>query len=67
MTDTANEVSQVTYSLEKMETITKVLSQTNFDDKDFNPTDYQNLCAVLEREIDFAKSKISKIDNSNIL
>ena len=64
MTDMLTEdISQVVCSLDKMETITKVLSQTSFEDRDFNPVDYQNLCSVLIREIDFAKSKISKIDN----
>ncbi len=67
MTDTTSDISQVVCSLEKMGTITKVLRQTSFEDRDFNPVDYQNLCSVLTREIDFAKSKISKIDNANIL
>ena len=57
-----DDITQIADSLEKMETITKVLCQTNIADRDFNVIDYQNLCDVLTREIDFAKSKISKID-----
>ena len=53
------DLSEAICSLDKMETITKVLHQTVFTDKDFNIEDYQNLCGVLLREISFTKSKIT--------
>jgi len=60
----SNELSEVLGSLDKMETITKVLNQTIFEDKEFNASDSQNLCSVLLREINYTKSKISKIENN---
>jgi len=60
------EFSEVLNSLDKMETITKVLDQTVFGDKEFNITDCQNLCSVLLREIDYARSKISKFENISL-
>ena len=52
------ELSEIGRSLNKMETITKVLSQTISDDGDFSAGDSQNLCAVLLREINYTKSKL---------
>ena len=60
---TSKDLSEVICSLEKMETITKVLDQTVVADKDFDVIDCQNLCAVLLREINYSKSKISKFEN----
>ena len=57
------ELSDVLGSLDKMETITKVLNQTIFEDKEFNIGDSQNLCSVLIREINYTKSRISQISN----
>ena len=55
----SDELSEVLASLNKMETIVKVLSQTMFEDSEFNAVDSQNLCAVLLREINYTKSKLS--------
>ena len=62
--NTSGDLSDAINSLEKMETITKVLDQTVFTDKYFNIEDYQNLCSVLLREINYTKSKISHIENN---
>ncbi len=59
----SGELSDIIDSLDKMETVTKVLNQTIFEDKDFNIGDSQNLCSVLLREINYTKSKISKLSN----
>ena len=64
---TESELSEVFESLDKIETITKVLNQTMFEDKEFNATDSQNLCSVLLREIDYTKSKISELENSSLV
>jgi hypothetical protein len=56
--------TEILDSLDKMETITKVLNQTIFEDKEFNAADSQNLCSVLLREINYTKSKISKLENN---
>ncbi len=48
-------------SLNKMETITKVLNQTMLEDCDFDAIDNKNLCSVLLREISYTKSKLSKM------
>ena len=53
--------SEVLCSLDKMETITKVLNQTILGDCDFNNEDSKNLCSVLLREISYTKSKLTKI------
>ncbi len=60
----SSELLEVLGSLDKMETITKVLNQTVFEDREFNVADSQNLCSVLLREINYTKSKISKIENN---
>ena len=60
----SSELLEVLGSLDKMETITKVLNQTVFEDREFNVADSQNLCSVLLREIKFTKSKLSKILNN---
>ena len=58
------ELTEIINSLEKMETLIKVLDQTVFEDKNFNAIDSQNLCSVLLREINYAKSKISNIETA---
>lgn len=60
----SSDLSEVLGSLDKMETITKVLNQTIFEDKEFNAEDSQNLCSVLLREINYTKSKISKLESN---
>jgi len=61
------ELSEVLGSLEKMETIAKVLNQTIFEDQDFNADDSHNLCSVLLREINYTKSKIAKFESNTNL
>lgn len=53
-----DELADIICSLDKMETITKVLNQTMLTDEDFSVADNQNLCAVLLREINYTKSKL---------
>lgn len=60
----SGELAEVLCSLDKMETITKVLNQTMFEDKEFNAEDSQNLCSILLREINYTKSKVSKVENN---
>jgi len=62
----SDEFTEILCSLDKMETVTKVLNQTMFEDKEFNAEDSQNLCSILLREINYTKSKISKIGNTNL-
>ena len=59
-------LSEIICSLDKMETITKVLDQTVVSDNDFDIADRKNLCSVLLREIDYTKTKISNIKNNNL-
>jgi len=61
MKETVNNLEDVICSLNKMETIAKVLNQTMLEDYDFNAGDSRNLCSVLLREINYTKSKLSKI------
>lgn len=56
----SDELPEILCSLDKMETVAKVLNQTMFEDKEFNAEDSQNLCAIILREINYTKSKISK-------
>lgn len=56
----SEELSEITSSLDKMETIIKVLNQTISEDCEFNKGDSQNLCSVLLREINYTKSKIQE-------
>jgi len=51
-------LSEIECSLDKMETITKVLEQTMSEDGEFSMGDCQNLCSVLLREINYTKSKL---------
>lgn len=55
----SEELSEIKCSLDKMETITKVLNQTMLEDDEFNAGDSQNLCSVLLREINYTKSKLT--------
>lgn len=55
------ELNDAICSLDKVETITKVLNQTIIDDCDFNSADTKNLCSVLLREISYVKSKLSNM------
>lgn len=59
-----DEISDVKVSLDKIETIVKVLNQSMLDVNEFNAKFGLNLCSVLLREIDYTKSKIIKIENS---
>ncbi|MBO6087075.1 hypothetical protein J6P92_01860 [bacterium] len=54
-----NKLSEVVQSLDKMETITKVLNQTMLEDDEFNTVDSRNLCSVMLREINYTKSKLT--------
>ena len=54
----ADELSEIEHSLNKMETITKVLNQTMTEEDEFSTNDSQNLCSVLLREINYTKSKL---------
>ena len=61
MNSESGELSELICSLNKMETITKVLEQTMLEDDEFSASDSQNLCSVLLREINYTKSKIQEI------
>ena len=54
----SKELTEIVRSLDKIETITKVISQTISDDCEFSSGDSQNLCLALLREINYTKSKI---------
>lgn len=56
-----NNLSEILCSLDKIETIAKVLNQTLIEGYDFDTNDSQNLCSVLLREISYTKTKISKL------
>jgi hypothetical protein len=57
----SNELSEIVCSLDKMETVAKVLNQTMVENEDFNVGDSQNLCSVMLREINYTKSKLQKV------
>lgn len=52
--------SEAINSLNKIETVTKVLNKTITEDLNFDILDNQNLCSVLLREISYTKSKLNK-------
>ena len=60
-----NLLAEAICSLDKLETITKVLDQTLYEDTNFDIKDSQNLCSVLLREICYTKVKLSKADKSS--
>ena len=53
-----DEYTKVLDSLNKTETVVKVLEQTIFENNEFNAVDSRNLCSVLLREINYAKNKL---------
>ena len=58
----SDELSKILHSLDKMETITKVLNQTMSEENEFSADDSQNLCSVLLREINYTKSKFQRVE-----